>query len=262
MQSLDQPPHRPLRLGMVGGGPGSNIGATHRQAARLDGRYDLVAGVFASDAARSRAFAATLGIAPERRYATWHEMAAQEAQRSDGIEVVAIMTPNNSHYAIAKAFLEQGARGLMWVSMVAAGHWHGRWSTSDSGARVPLSRPGSAPCLTPLDRPPGRLYRRLRQHLQRHRSGDPGTARPRRRRPAGVHLPDRRRRCAGRQVCRGGGGIQRAGWALGECTAAAIAGSNRSARSNSTRMTRIGRISADQAARIRKNKIGLFSQIK
>ena len=51
MQSLDQPPHRPLRLGMVGGGPGSNIGATHRQAARLDGRYELVAGVFASDAA-------------------------------------------------------------------------------------------------------------------------------------------------------------------------------------------------------------------
>lgn len=130
MQSLDQPPHRPLRLGMVGGGPGSNIGATHRQAARLDGRYDLVAGVFASDAARSRAFAATLGIAPERRYATWHEMAAQETGRSDGIEVVAIMTPNNSHYAIAKAFLEQGvdngARRLMWVSMVATGHWHGQ----------------------------------------------------------------------------------------------------------------------------------------
>lgn len=99
---------RPLRLGMVGGGPGSNIGATHRQAARLDRRYELVAGVFASDAERSRAFAATLGIEPARRYATWHEMAAQEAQRQDGIEVVAIMTPNNSHYAIAKAFLEQG----------------------------------------------------------------------------------------------------------------------------------------------------------
>lgn len=108
MQSLDQPPHRPLRLGMVGGGPGSNIGATHRQAARLDGRYELVAGVFASDAERSRAFAATLGIAPARRYGAWHEMAGQEATRSDGIEVVAIMTPNSSHYAIAKAFLEQG----------------------------------------------------------------------------------------------------------------------------------------------------------
>ena len=108
MRSVDQPPHRPLRLGMVGGGPGSNIGATHRQAARLDGRYDLVAGVFAADAERSRTFAAALDIAPARRYATWHEMAAQEAQRSDGIEVVAIMTPNNSHYAIAKAFLAHG----------------------------------------------------------------------------------------------------------------------------------------------------------
>ena len=108
MRSVDQALHRPLRLGIVGGGPGSNIGETHRQAARLDGRYDLVAGVFASDAERSRAFAATLGIAPERRYSAWHAMAAQEATRTGGIEVVAIMTPNNSHYAIAKAFLEQG----------------------------------------------------------------------------------------------------------------------------------------------------------
>jgi predicted dehydrogenase len=93
---------------MVGGGPGSHIGETHRQAARLDGRYMLLAGVFASEAARSQLFAASLGIEPERRYASWQEMAAAEAQRSDGIEVVSIMTPNNSHYAIAKAFLEQG----------------------------------------------------------------------------------------------------------------------------------------------------------
>ena len=100
--------HRPLRLGVVGGGPGSNIGETHRQAARLDRRYELVAGVFASDPERSRAFAATLGIEHDRRYATWQEMAFQEAQRSDGLEVVSIMTPNNSHYAVAKAFLEQG----------------------------------------------------------------------------------------------------------------------------------------------------------
>ncbi len=93
---------------MVGGGAGSNIGATHRYAARLDDRYTLVAGVFASDAERSRAFAATLDLAPDRRYGTWQAMAQQEAQRTDGIEAVAIVTPNNSHYAIAKAFLEQG----------------------------------------------------------------------------------------------------------------------------------------------------------
>jgi len=108
MQTADSQTTRRLRLGMVGGGPGSHIGATHRQAARMDGHYDLVAGVFASDAERSRAFAATLAVPPDRRYGTWHEMAEQEAGRADGIEVVAIMTPNDSHYAIARAFLEQG----------------------------------------------------------------------------------------------------------------------------------------------------------
>ena len=108
MGNTDQPSLRPLRLAMVGGGPGSNIGGTHRQAARLEGRYDLVAGVFATDPARSRAFAATLGIAADRRYASWQEMAEQEAQRADGAEVVGIMTPNDSHYAIARAFLERG----------------------------------------------------------------------------------------------------------------------------------------------------------
>ena len=101
-------PQRKVRLGIVGGEPGSNIGETHRYAARLDDRYALITGVFASDAQRSRDFAATLGIAPERRYGSWQEMAEQEAQREDGLEVVSIMTPNNSHYAIAKAFLEQG----------------------------------------------------------------------------------------------------------------------------------------------------------
>ncbi len=101
-------PPRNVRLGMVGGGPGSNIGETHRYAARFDGRYALVAGVFASDTERSRDFAATLGIAPDRRYGAWQEMAEREARRDDGVEVVSIMTPNNSHYPIARAFLEQG----------------------------------------------------------------------------------------------------------------------------------------------------------
>jgi predicted dehydrogenase len=99
---------RKVRLGMVGGGPGSNIGETHRYAARFDGRYTLISGVFASGAERSRAFAATLDIAPERRYGSWQEMAAAEAQRDDGVEVVSVVTPNNTHYPIAKAFLEQG----------------------------------------------------------------------------------------------------------------------------------------------------------
>jgi len=93
---------------MVGGGPGSNIGDTHRRAASFDGRYTLLAGVFASDPARSRAFAESLEIAPDRRYGSWEEMAAREGARKDGVEVVAIMTPNASHHPIAKAFLERG----------------------------------------------------------------------------------------------------------------------------------------------------------
>ena len=102
------PARRKLRLGMVGGGPGSNIGDTHRRAAAFDGRYALVAGVFATDARRSRDFAASLEIEPERRYGSWEEMAEREPARKDGIEVVAIMTPNASHHPIARAFLELG----------------------------------------------------------------------------------------------------------------------------------------------------------
>jgi predicted dehydrogenase len=99
---------RKVRLGMVGGGPGSNIGETHRYAARIDNRYELVAGVFATDPARSQAFAEQLGITPGRRYATWQELVEQEAGRAAGVEVMAVVTPNNSHYAIAKACLEHG----------------------------------------------------------------------------------------------------------------------------------------------------------
>ncbi len=108
MPETTKQPKRKVRLGIVGGGPGSNIGEAHRYAARLDNRYALVTGVFASDAERSQSFAATLDIAPERRYSSWQEMAEREAQRADGLDVVSIMTPNNSHYAIAKTFLEHG----------------------------------------------------------------------------------------------------------------------------------------------------------
>ena len=108
MQEPTKQSRRKIRLAMVGGGPGSNIGETHRYAARYHERFALVAGVFASDAERSRDFAAALDIAPDRRYGSWQEMAEQEARRDDGIETVSIMTPNNSHYAIAKAFLEHG----------------------------------------------------------------------------------------------------------------------------------------------------------
>jgi predicted dehydrogenase len=99
---------RRLRLGMVGGGQGAFIGAVHRIAARLDDRYELVAGALSSDPERAKASAAELRIAPERAYGSFQEMAEKEAARDDGIDLVSIVTPNNLHHPIAKAFLEAG----------------------------------------------------------------------------------------------------------------------------------------------------------
>jgi predicted dehydrogenase len=99
---------RRLRLGMVGGGQGAFIGAVHRIAARLDDRYELVAGALSSDPERARASAAELRIPPQRAYGSFEEMAAREAGRDDGIDVVAIVTPNHVHHPAAKAFLEAG----------------------------------------------------------------------------------------------------------------------------------------------------------
>ena len=97
-----------LKLGMVGGGQGAFIGAVHRMAARLDGRWDLVAGALSSDPDRAAASAAELGIAPDRRYADFAQMAQAEAARPDGIDAVAIVTPNHLHAKVATAFLRAG----------------------------------------------------------------------------------------------------------------------------------------------------------
>jgi predicted dehydrogenase len=99
---------RRLRLGMVGGGQGAFIGRVHRVAARLDDRYELVAGALSADAKKAKASAAELGIAPERAYASFAEMAEKEAARDDRIDAVAIVTPNHVHHPAAKAFLEAG----------------------------------------------------------------------------------------------------------------------------------------------------------
>ncbi len=99
---------RRLRLGMVGGGRGAFIGAVHRMAARLDDRFELVAGALSADAARAAASAADLRLAPDRAYADFRAMAQAEAARPDGIEAVAIVTPNHLHVPVARAFLAAG----------------------------------------------------------------------------------------------------------------------------------------------------------
>ena len=95
-----------IRLGMVGGGRGAFIGAVHRIAARIDDQYELVAGAFSSDPDRSAASAADLGVA--RAYGSYEEMAQKESRRKDGIEAVAIVTPNHLHAPAALPFLKRG----------------------------------------------------------------------------------------------------------------------------------------------------------
>ena len=97
-----------IRLGMVGGGQGAFIGAVHRIAARIDDQFELAAGALSSDPVRAQASAAEIGIAPDRSYGSYEEMARAEAARPDGIEAVSIVTPNNVHAPAAKAFLNAG----------------------------------------------------------------------------------------------------------------------------------------------------------
>lgn len=99
---------RPLRLGMVGGGRDAFIGGVHRIASRIDGQYELVAGAFSSTPEKSRASGADLGIAADRSYGDFVEMAKREARLKNGIEAVAIVTPNHMHYPIAREFLKRG----------------------------------------------------------------------------------------------------------------------------------------------------------
>ena len=99
---------RKIRIGMVGGGKDAFIGGVHRIALRLDGYYELVAGSFSSNFDNSKETGKNLGLAEDRIYETYQEMAEKESARSDGIHVVAIVTPNHLHVPIAKIFAEKG----------------------------------------------------------------------------------------------------------------------------------------------------------
>ena len=99
---------RKIRIGMVGGGKDAFIGGVHRIALRLDGNYELVAGSFSSNFDNSKETGKDLGLAEDRIYETYKEMAEKESARSDGIHVVAIVTPNHLHVPIAKIFAEKG----------------------------------------------------------------------------------------------------------------------------------------------------------
>ncbi len=99
---------RPIRLGMVGGGNDAFIGAVHRIAARIDGQFDLVAGALSSTPEKAQASGQALGLSPDRTYDDFKAMAIREARLKDGIEAVAIVTPNHVHMAAAREFLKRG----------------------------------------------------------------------------------------------------------------------------------------------------------
>ena len=99
---------RRLRLAVIGGAPGSFIGGMHRMAARIDDRYDLVASVLSSNPEKSIAEGKAIGIPAGRAYASVSELLAAEKTRDDGADVIAIMTPNDSHFEYSMAALDSG----------------------------------------------------------------------------------------------------------------------------------------------------------
>ncbi|MEN3792418.1 Gfo/Idh/MocA family oxidoreductase [Fulvimarina sp. MAC3] len=108
IEGRDDKRGRRIRLGMVGGGQGAFIGAVHRMAARIDDRFELVAGALSSTPEKAKASALEIGLDPSRSYGSYEEMAKAEKEREDGIEAVAIVTPNHMHFPVAKTFLEAG----------------------------------------------------------------------------------------------------------------------------------------------------------
>ncbi len=99
---------RRLRLAVIGGGPGSFIGGIHRMAARIDDRYELVAGVLSSRPERSVLKGREIGLSEERAYPSVEQMLEGEKKREGGADVVAVMTPNDTHFVYAMAALRNG----------------------------------------------------------------------------------------------------------------------------------------------------------
>ena len=97
-----------LNWGLIGGGEGSQIGFTHRAGAALDGRFRFVAGALDIDPERGRAFGCSLGLEETRSYGNWRELLDGEHGRADRPDLVTVATPNVTHFAIARSFLEAG----------------------------------------------------------------------------------------------------------------------------------------------------------
>src|ERR1700681_478430 len=97
-----------MNWGLIAGGEGSQIGATHRIAAGLDGAFQLAAGALDINATRAREYAVRLGIEKDRAYGDWREMLEGEQSRPDRVALVTVATPNSTHVEVTRAFLRAG----------------------------------------------------------------------------------------------------------------------------------------------------------
>jgi len=108
-----------LRLGMIGGGQGAFIGAVHRLSARMDDKYEFIAGCLSSTPEKAELSAKELGLDLTRSYPDYKTMAEQESQRDDGVEVISIVTPNHMHAGPAIEFLNKGIHVICDKPMTA-----------------------------------------------------------------------------------------------------------------------------------------------
>jgi predicted dehydrogenase len=125
-----------LRTGMIGGGPGAFMGPVHRIATELDRELELVAGVFSSDARRSRAAANAHRVDPARAFADAAAMFAGEAARDDGIDFVTIARPNHHHLPAARAALATGVAVMSDKPMTALLFWPGAETLGEHEAQI------------------------------------------------------------------------------------------------------------------------------
>ena len=109
-----------LRLGMIGGGQGAFIGAVHRLSARMDDKYEFLAGCLSSTPEKAELSAKELGLDLTRSYPDYKTMAEQESQRDDGVEVVSIVTPNHMHAGPSIEFLNKGIHVICDKPMTAS----------------------------------------------------------------------------------------------------------------------------------------------
>ena len=94
-----------LKLGFIGGGINSAVGRTHKIAAEMDSRFEVVCGAFSRHAEINTKTGIEYGINPERVYNSWVDLLQNEKGE---IDAVVILTPTPTHTGIIIEAIKQG----------------------------------------------------------------------------------------------------------------------------------------------------------